>query len=336
MRRPWLAPLVPVYAAGLAWRNLRLRQGQTVRHLRRAVISVGNLSVGGSGKTPLTIALAKMLTARGVAVDVLSRGYGRLGFEPVRVDPHGTAEQFGDEPVLIARRAEVPVYVAAQRYDAGVLAEASAEPEPGASQDKASDAEPRLCAHILDDGFQHRQLSRVVDILLIDRADLGDSLLPGGNLREPLAAAKRASVIAIPAEDPALDEDLSKWGWTGPVWRLRRLIELPVFHGPALAFCGIARPEQFFSSVAAAGACLTRHIAFPDHHRFTAKDIRKLDIAVLRSGARVLLTTEKDLVRMGKLQSARPLLTARLTIEIEDEQGAAEWLIKRLSEAPSH
>jgi tetraacyldisaccharide 4'-kinase len=334
MRRPWLAPLVPVYAAGLAWRNLRLRRGETIHHLRRPVISIGNLSVGGSGKTPLTIAIAKILAQRGVTVDVLSRGYGRLGFEPARVRPDGTAEEFGDEPVLIARLAEVPVYVAPQRYDAGLLAEASAEPVGFASKCEVSNLNPRLCAHILDDGFQHRQLSRAVDVLLIDGADFGDSLLPGGNLREPLRAANRASVIAIPADDPGLEVDLRNWGWKGPVWRLRRHVELPVLPGPAVAFCGIARPEQFFSGLAAAGARLTRHIAFPDHHRFTAEDMRRLNTAASRSGARVLLTTEKDQVRLGKLQAAQPLLTARLKIEIEDEQGATEWLIERLSDAP--
>src|SRR5579863_72825 len=130
MRRPWLAPAMPFYAAGLAWRNLRLRRGwETVRHLRRAVISVGGLSAGGSGKTPLVIALGKALAARGVGVDILSRGYGRRGGEPARVDPSGTAEEFGDEPLLIARETGVPVYVAPERYDAGVLAETDAESE---------------------------------------------------------------------------------------------------------------------------------------------------------------------------------------------------------------
>src|SRR5579883_3394560 len=103
MKRPWLAPLSPLYRAGLAWRALRFRRGwEPVHRLRWPVISIGNLSTGGSGKTPLTITLAKLLKARGVHVDVLSRGYGRSGSTPLRVDPRGTAEEYGDEPLLIA------------------------------------------------------------------------------------------------------------------------------------------------------------------------------------------------------------------------------------------
>ncbi len=122
--RPWLAPLVPLYRFGIALRGLALRSGfEEVRKLGAPVVSIGNLSTGGAGKTPLTIALPRALTARGVHIDVLSRGYGRTGKAIARVDPNGTAEDFGDEPLVIAREACVPVYVAAQRYQAGLLAE---------------------------------------------------------------------------------------------------------------------------------------------------------------------------------------------------------------------
>ena len=113
------------------------------------VVSIGNLSTGGAGKTPLTIALAKLLTARGFQVDVLSRGYGRRSALSLAVNPNGTTEDFGDEPLLIARAAGVPVFVGAQRYEAGLLAEASAN-------SNQNDTRPQV--HILDDGFQHRQL----------------------------------------------------------------------------------------------------------------------------------------------------------------------------------
>ena len=123
MKRPWLAPFTPLYAAAAALRNLSLGAGwEPVRRLRFPVVSIGNLSTGGAGKTPLTIALGKALTQRGLHVDVLSRGYGRKSRKPARVDPAGTAENFGDEPVLIARKTGVPVYVASQRYQAGLLA----------------------------------------------------------------------------------------------------------------------------------------------------------------------------------------------------------------------
>ena len=129
--RPLLWPLVPVYRLGLVLRELQLRTGlKPIHRLRWPVVSIGNLSTGGAGKTPLTIALAKALTARGLHVDVLSRGYGRRRSAlPLLVDPGGTAQDFGDEPLVIAREAQVPVVVAAERYEAGLLAEANAPTE---------------------------------------------------------------------------------------------------------------------------------------------------------------------------------------------------------------
>ena len=122
MKRPLLLPLVPLYAAGLALREMRLEHGwEKVRILWYPVISVGNLSTGGSGKTPLVIALAQLLGREGLRVDVLSRGYGRESRDAARVRSDGSAEEFGDEPLLIARRAGVPVWVAAERYEAGSL-----------------------------------------------------------------------------------------------------------------------------------------------------------------------------------------------------------------------
>ncbi len=215
--RRMLLPLTPLYRLGLALRELRLRSGlESIRRLRFPVISIGNLSTGGAGKTPFAIALAKSLTGRGFAVDVLSRGFGRHTSAPARVLPDGTPAEFGDEPLLIAREAEVPVYVASQRYEAGLLAEAAALPE---------ESKPLL--HILDDAFQHRQLHRDIDILLLNRDDWHDRLLPAGNLREPRRAAMRATVIAIPADGSSLESDLRNWGWQGPIWRLHRRMDGP-------------------------------------------------------------------------------------------------------------
>jgi tetraacyldisaccharide 4'-kinase len=355
MTRPWLALLTPLYTAGVALRNLRLRTGlEPIRRLRSPVISIGNLSTGGSGKTPLTIALAKALTRRGFQVDVLSRGYGRQSRLPASVDPDGTVEEFGDEPLLIAREAGVPVYVAAQRYQAGLLAESAeaslvgrgfspgamaAEPTralaPEGTLPGDSEFINSLTFHILDDGFQHRQLHRDVDILLLNAEDWADSLLPAGNLREPLKALRRATIIAIPADQPTLEADLRNYGYQGPLWTLHRKMEVPAVTGPVAAFCGIARPEQFFQGIESQGIKIAARSAFPDHHCYTTADLARLTTAAQQAGATALLTTEKDAVRLGKLgarlPSSLPLKTVRLHVEIESEDQAIEWLTTRLA-----
>jgi tetraacyldisaccharide 4'-kinase len=324
--RNLLYPLVPVYRLGLALRDLRLRAGwEPVRRLRDPIISIGNLSTGGSGKTPLTIALARALTQRGFAVDVLSRGYGRAGTEAARVDPAGLATDYGDEPLLIARSAGIPVFVARQRYKAGLLAESET-------------SHPNV--HLLDDGFQHRQLHRDVDILLLSHEDWRDHLLPAGNLRETRGAVTRASVIAIPADDPGFAQELRAWGWEGPVWRVRRRMEVPAIESPIVAFCGIARPGQFFAGLTAAGLHVACAIAYPDHHRFTQRNVDSLILAARSHGAAALVTTQKDLVRLGAPVKVLPadlkLHVASLRIEIEEETAAINWLIARLKAHPSH
>ena len=349
--RPWLLPLVPLYRLGLAISEF---SSKPIRRLGRPVISIGNLSTGGAGKTPLTIALAKALTARGLQVDVLSRGYGRRSKTPARVDLSGTAELFGDEPLVIAREAGVPVYVAADRYQAGLMAEA-ALPTPffipsatvlngqeavlkGHDFSRATNAIKQLGAlaperglHLLDDGFQHRRLARDIDILILNRQDWEDTLLPAGNLREPLKAAHRANIIAIPADDPQLESELRARGWQGTVWRLHRRMEVPPIEGPVAAFCGIARPAQFFAGLQAAGLHVASRTAFADHHRYVQHDLDCLLDAARNIRATALITTEKDIARLGKLAasfpSTVPLKSAQLRIEIENEQVAAEGLI---------
>ena len=149
----WLTPLTPIYSAAVAAKNAAYDRGLIrQKTLREPVISIGNLSTGGGGKTPFAIALAMLITEAGMAADVLSRGYGRGNATVEQVDASGgsSAAQFGDEPLLIARAAGVPVFVGPQRYQAGLLAE-----------------EGTRRVHLLDDGFQHRQLARDLDIVLL-------------------------------------------------------------------------------------------------------------------------------------------------------------------------
>jgi len=331
MKRPLLLPLVPLYAAGLALREMRLEHGwERVHILWYPVISVGNLSTGGSGKTPLVIALARLLAAEGFRVDVLSRGYGRDSGEAARVSLEGTAEEYGDEPLLIARKTGAPVWVASNRYEAGTAADHEFMRGGGEMS-----GDPVPLVHLLDDGFQHRQLFRDVDVLLINREDWGDHLLPAGNLREPLDAVERATVLAIPAEDHELEQELREWGWSGPLWRLRRRMRVPEVGGPVAAFCGIARPEQFFSGLEERGIQIACRRIFADHHRYTKRDMEKLLAAARKAGAGTFITTEKDRVRLESLSSVPGdgLQTAELTIEFDDEKSVGAWLRKRLAES---
>ena len=336
--RSLLLPLTPLYRLGLALRERRLASGRELIHrLQFPVISIGNLSTGGAGKTPLTIALAQALSARGLAVDVLSRGYGRRSCLAAKVDLQGPVQLYGDEPLLIARATNVPVYVAPQRYEAGFLAEKS----PGVKgagfspyimdREKGGALEAPEATHLLDDGFQHRQLHRDIDILLLNREDLHDRLLPAGNLRETLHAALRAHVIAVPATDPVLESDLRNLGFAGPVWRLHRRMEIPFIDNPVLAFCGIARPEQFFSGLTHSALDITARKAFPDHHRYTARDLDRLAKIARASGATSFLTTEKDAVRLDGLTSPLPIATVPLHTEIENTHAAVDWILDRLN-----
>jgi tetraacyldisaccharide 4'-kinase len=291
------------------------------------VVSIGNLSTGGAGKTPLTIALAKALTRRGLRVDVLSRGYGRQSQLPPASTRTGTAEEFGDEPLLIARETGVPVYVAPQRYEAGLLAEAEQSPQqtricPGIKPT----ALPLRFAHLLDDGFQHRQLCIATwTFCCSNRRDWRHAC------SRPAICANRSRPPAAPPSSrfpptsPELEAALCAPGaLQGPVWRLRRTMEVPAVDGPVAAFCGIARPEQFFAGLEAAGLRIAARIAFPDHHRYTAA--RPGSPHSRRPPANPeprIITTEKDQVRLGKLSDAfpesLPLKTASLRVEIENQ-----------------
>jgi tetraacyldisaccharide 4'-kinase len=315
-----LAPLSLVYASVMRSRNARFDRTSPLR-LRWPVVSIGNLSVGGAGKTPLVICLARLLHREGLAPDVLSRGYGRSGPTVERVDPTGSADQFGDEPLLIARSTGVPVYVGANRYQAGLLAENEIA-GPG--------------VHLLDDGFQHRQLARDLDIVVMHRSDLQQRLLPAGRLREPLASLRRAAVIVLRQEDAELESTLRVH--TRPecrFWRVRRILALQSPLQRAVAFCAVARPSEFFAGLASVGAGLAEQMRFRDHHRYTMADIGRLAELGRRVGCDGFVTTAKDEVKLDaamrlRLNTVAPLQTAALTVQIEDEKAALDDMRKSL------
>lgn len=285
------------------------------------VISVGNLTVGGNGKTPLTLFLANRLAARGYRVGIVSRGYGAKLHNGVTalVVAHGqiflSVGEAGDEPLMMAHRFDGPIAVARRRIH-GIALLLAKYP---------------LDAVILDDAFQHIRLRRDLDVVAVNGSrGLGNSrLLPAGPLREPASAMSRAGMIVIVGErgentvdfpPTVLDKQilraqiqtrslvqLSRGLWSeGPLALQRKRV---------LAVSGIADPDGFASILMAQGAHVLNHLAFPDHHAYSAGDW-----ATIRSAARdadLVMTTEKDLVKLERLSPPLPSLRAlRLDINM--------------------
>ena len=316
------------------------RSPQRRRRLAQPVVSVGNLSVGGTGKTPAVADLARLLAAAGARPVIVSRGYARR--EPVDgvlvVSDghfvHEPVERSGDEPQLLARTLPgVPVLVCSDRHLAGVL------------------AERRFGATVvlLDDGFQHFELERDLDLLLMPPGDLTDALLPHGRLREPLDTASIAHAIIVPgspADAATVAAALpSMRVFTlaqefGPL-RLVRPFGEPVPEGALgasrrlVAVSGIARPERFLATVEALGWEVARSMVFSDHHWFTRKDVAAIHQAVQALGAGGVITTEKDAVRLASLtlphEIAWTYVPMRATVEPAAE--FRQWLLARLAQA---
>jgi tetraacyldisaccharide 4'-kinase len=309
--------LSTVYGGVVATRNaLYDRRWLRVRALQGPVISVGNLSAGGSGKTPFVILLGELLKAREIRFDVLSRGYGRKSRGVLLVDPGGLPRDFGDEPLLIARRLQVPVVVGEDRYEAGRFAEERFGPQ----------------IHLLDDGFQHRGLARDFDIILVTPEDARDRLLPAGRLREPLRALQRADAVALASG--AAPESFPLNGKL--VWRVRRGIVAQNIPARPVVFCGIARPQNFVLQLRAANIDPVAEAFFRDHHAYIEKDIRDLLELAKRSEAGGFVTTEKDAVNLGGyLGALTPLAIVPVKMELADAANAVDTMLRVIGERRS-
>jgi tetraacyldisaccharide 4'-kinase len=309
-----LNPLSAIYGGVVGARNaLYDRRWLRSRSLKGFVISVGNLSTGGSGKTPFVILLGEILKARGIRFDVLSRGYGRKTRGVLLVDPGGLPQDFGDEPLLISRRLQAPVIVGEDRYEAGRFAEARFGPQ----------------IHLLDDGFQHRGLARDFDIVLVTPEDARDRLLPAGRLREPLRSLKRADAVVLTSGASADSFRLTN----KTVWRVRRGIVPTQVPPRPVAFCGIARPQNFVLQLRAAGIDPVAEAFFRDHHAYTEKDVRDLLQLQQRSEAGGFVTTEKDAVNLGGYLSAlAPLSVVRVKMELADSANAVDTMLRVMEE----
>lgn len=307
-------PLSSIYGAVIGARNaLYDRRTLKAHRLQGPVISIGNLSAGGSGKTPFVMLLGELLKARGVQFNVLSRGYGRRSHGAFLVDPAGLPQQFGDEPLLIARKLQVPVIVGEDRYEAGRFADMKFGPQ----------------LHLLDDGFQHRRLMRDFDIVLVTPQDATDRLLPAGRLREPLHSLRRADAVVLASGASAdafpLDGKL--------VWRVRRGI-LPQNVPPRpIVFCGIARPQNFVLQLRAANIEPVAEAFYRDHHAYGESDIRELLALKQRSGSGGFVTTEKDAINLGPYLSAlEPLSVVAVRMELADAANAVDTILRTIEE----
>jgi len=300
-----LNPLSALYGAGIDIRNRLYDRGTFQAHrLKAPVVSIGSISAGGAGKTPFLIMLGELLKQRGLAFNVLSRGYGRKSTGVLLVDPAGTPQEFGDEPLLIARKLGVPVIVGEDRYEAGRFAE-----------EKFG-----LQAHLLDDGFQHRRLARDFDIVLVTERDLHDALLPVGRLREPLSSLTRANAIVLM---DGVAADHVPVGQGQQMWRVSRGIVPPETQDACFAFCAIARPDNFFTELGKTGFRVAGTRAFRDHHAYAARDVELLFKLGQESGATAFVTTEKDAVNLGdNIDRLRPLHVVRVRMQFEPAEAA--------------
>jgi tetraacyldisaccharide 4'-kinase len=328
--------LSSVYGAAASWRRRwYARDPARLRHLSRPVISVGNLRSGGSGKTPVVAYIARLMLARDEHPAILSRGYSRThpssGTTVVSDRTRVLAElgAAGDEPLMLARALPgVAVLVGPDRFLSGQLGE----------------RELGVTIHLLDDGFQHVQLARDVDLVIVDQADLHDRVLPMGRLREPLTNAVAADAVLVTAVDDssaaAIARVLEAERWFRVARSLgapRGLTEAsrPIRADRVVALAGVARPDRFFADLAAAGYRVSHSAVFGDHHPYTQRDADRIAERARSAGATTILTTEKDGVRLEGLDW-RGLVVAvvPLTVTIHPADRFAAWLATRLAPRP--
>jgi len=334
------------------------RHPERRRTLAVPVISVGNLVVGGSGKTPVTAALAQLLLKSGERPAILSRGYRRRtrADELVVVSDGASVlasvRESGDEPQMLARSLDgVPVVVCARRYRAGELA---------VSRFGST-------VLLLDDGFQHLELARDVDLLIVSPEDLREQVLPGGSLRERLDAGRMADAVLVPAAPDETQRVAKAIGAASafsiepryeplsavpgdpaeprvPSFAVRATegkpnpeskVSSPEPRVPSpgtrvIAVAGIARPQRFFDALRTLGWEPADQIVFPDHHWFDDCDVARVEHAARAAGAAAVMTTEKDAARLTNVERTLPWLYVPLRVTLTPEDEFAGWMTERL------
>ncbi|PWD87850.1 tetraacyldisaccharide 4'-kinase [Ignatzschineria cameli] len=267
------------------------KRAKRAQKLPRPTIVIGNINVGGTGKTPTTITLTKALQARGLTVGILSRGFGRKDRSLQIVTPHSTVQEIGDEPYLIYQKTKAPMAIYSHRYEAGLA---------------LLKANPHIDCFICDDALQHRQLERDIEIIVVGAQGFGNGrLLPAGPLREPINRLQRVDFIICNQIFPnELIQQIASFSGRSKVFDQTKIIPLKAelddavsLHNPALkrsletfqpplsAIAGIAHPENFYQMLRARGLQLTTK-SFPDHHQIEEHELATLPPPILM--------TEKD------------------------------------------
>lgn len=319
------------YGLGQRVRAGLYRQGIfKARRLNCRVISIGNLTLGGTGKTPTVMMVADTLRRKGFKPAILSRGYGGQSGEFVNVVNDGrqtllSPEMAGDEPVMMAQRLkDIPVLTGRIRYETG----------------KYAIEQFGVDVLILDDGYQHLPLHRDLNILLCDATRLfgNDVVFPAGELREPLSAMDRADVICLTRcrEDSQMNRVDGYNRRRVPViktgLRAQSVIELSsgketgieaIQHQPATAFCGIAHPLDFFRTLEQMPVQIVNQNYFSDHHDYSTGDLKAIENLAKQAGAKLIVTTEKDAVKLKDHTFSLPVYAVRIALEILE--GQEEW-----------
>jgi len=334
--RALLSPLAVLYRIGLGLWNFSWKFRKAAK-IDVPVISVGNLTAGGSGKTPMTIYLAARFLERRMRPAVLIRGYRRKGkgdlFLLTDMKEVPPVENTGDEAQLIYRRlsGEIPVGIGRKRERTARFLMEKENPD----------------LFILDDGFQYRKLHQDVKIVIINAGSLKEpvKLLPAGDWREPLSALKRADILVynfkfgtkeagipdgIPSRKPCFKMSYRATGVVAP--DLKVLGVEQIRGKKAFAFAGIADPRGFLKALETVGLKVVGSMFFSDHYWYCDRDLRKIMEGSEKSGAEITITTEKDLIKLGERGSE--ILALRIEPSIEDEEGFWETLEELLPLEP--
>ncbi len=299
-------PLVAIWKAGHAANIARAHS----KKLDTPVISIGALTMGGAGKSPLVAHLAQKLAEMGRNPAILTRGYGRKSRLDVIVPRGGNAgvEQTGDEAQTYIRQAAAHVGIGSDRYQLGCKMQRELNPD----------------IFLLDDGFQHFRLQRDRNVVLIDALDpLGGGVFPLGRLREPFTALARATAVVIMRAEGrhmGIENLIRRYNSRAPIFRARVLPQGDLPTGPVAAFCGLGQPRTFWRTLEALGIKAAPRLVFPDHHRYTAGDLAEIHRQAADAGAQALVTTEKDMMNLPSgIVLPLEIYCLRIGIEIENE-----------------